>query len=233
MNRSMRNKLFSQLVAVSVFLTGAAASASGDAEKGAKQFRKCKACHAIGADAKNKVGPHLNDIVGAKIGANADFKYSKAFRTLRDAGETWTAENLDAFLTKPRDFAKGTKMSFAGVKKAEQRADLIAYLATFSTGAEVDAVESDEFVVASEILGIEGDAEYGEYLASECTTCHQADGENDGIPAIVGWATDDFVTAMHAYKEKHREHPVMQMTAGRLSNEEIAALAVYFESLGE
>ena len=82
-----------------------------------------------------------------------------------------------------------------------------------------------------EILAIEGDLEYGEYLASECTTCHQADGGNDGIPSIVGWETDDFVTAMHAYKQKHRDNPVMQMVTGRLANDEIAALAAYFKSL--
>ena len=82
------------------------------------------------------------------------------------------------------------------------------------------------------VLAIEGDVEYGEYLASECTTCHQADGENDGIPSIVGWNTEDFATAMHAYKEKHRENPVMQMISGRLDNDEIAALAAYFKGLG-
>jgi cytochrome c len=82
-------------------------------------------------------------------------------------------------------------------------------------------------------LAIEGDFDYGEYLASECTTCHQASGGNDGIPSIIGWETEDFVTAMHAYKQKHRENPVMQLVAGRLADDEIAALAVYFKSLLE
>ena len=87
------------------------------------------------------------------------------------------------------------------------------------------------FTVPAEVLALVGDVEYGEYLASECTTCHQADGGNDGIPGIVGWNIDDFVTAMHAYKAKHRENPVMQMITGRLANDEIAALAAYFKSL--
>lgn len=73
--------------------------------------------------------------------------------------------------------------------------------------------------------------EYGEYLASECTACHQASGANNGIPAIIGWEPDDFVIAMHAYKQKHRDNPVMQMVTGRLANDEIAALAAYFNSL--
>ena len=88
------------------------------------------------------------------------------------------------------------------------------------------------FTVAPNILAIEGDREYGEYLGSECTTCHQASGDANGIPSIIGWDTEDFVIAMHAYKQKHRENPVMQMITGRLANDEIAALAAYFKSLG-
>ena len=97
--------------------------------------------------------------------------------------------------------------------------------------AQATSIEA-AFTVSQEILAIEGDPEYGEYLGSECTTCHQANGGNDGIPSIVGWETEDFVIAMHAYKEKHRENPVMQMITGRLANDEIAALAAYFKSLG-
>ena len=66
--------------------------------------------------------------------------------------------------------------------------------------------------------------------ATQCATCHQADGSMEGIPSIVGWPEEDFVVAMHAYKNKQRSHPVMQMIAGRLNDEEIAALAAYFQS---
>lgn len=83
--------------------------------------------------------------------------------------------------------------------------------------------------VAPEILALTGDRAYGEYLASDCTACHQADGSDKGIPSITGWPQEIFVIVMHAYKNKDRAHPVMQMMAGRLSNEEIAALAAYFE----
>ena len=82
-----------------------------------------------------------------------------------------------------------------------------------------------------EILALKGDPEYGEYLSNECLTCHQADGGADGIPSITQWPEEDFVVAMHAYKRKLRPHPVMQMMAGRLSNDEIAALAAYFKDL--
>ena len=86
--------------------------------------------------------------------------------------------------------------------------------------------------VLADILAIKGDLEYGEYLASECTTCHRHDGTSEEIPGIVGWQAKDFAAAMSAYKSKSRAHPVMQMVAGRLGNEEIAALAAFLENLG-
>ncbi len=85
--------------------------------------------------------------------------------------------------------------------------------------------------MSANILAIEADPEYGAYLASECLTCHRADGSYDGIPSITGWPVDDFVRAMLAYRQKLRPHPAMQMIAGRLSDEEIAALAAYFAKL--
>lgn len=81
------------------------------------------------------------------------------------------------------------------------------------------------------VLMVEGDIEYGAYLSGECTTCHQVSGAHDGIPNIVQWDTVFFMLAMHEYKLKSREHPVMQMVAGRLGTEEIAALAAYFAQL--
>ncbi len=76
-----------------------------------------------------------------------------------------------------------------------------------------------------------GDAEYGEYLASECTACHQASGEVDGIPSIIGWDEESFRLSMHDYRVKTRQHPVMNMIAERLGDEEIAALSAYFAKL--
>ena len=99
-----------------------------------------------------------------------------------------------------------------------------------SPGCHCAAIRSDPDVDPA-ILAIAGDRDYGEYLSSECTTCHQASGADKGIPSITGWPVEDFVVAMHAYKVKHRPHPVMQMMASRLSEEEIASLAVYFEGV--
>lgn len=217
-------------VAASVFVTGASAEVFGDPERGRQVYKKCSSCHMVGPDARKRVGPVLNNILSSRAAAVPDFKYSKAMKAAGDDGLHWTPEVLDAFLLNPKQMLPRTKMSFRGLKSEEDRIDLIAYLATFSGGAMAAQVD-EGFVVSAEILALEGDVEYGEYLSSECTTCHQASGSDDGIPGIVGWETADFATAMHAYKQKSREHPVMQMVSGRLSNEEIAALAAYFKNL--
>ena len=75
------------------------------------------------------------------------------------------------------------------------------------------------------------DRALGEYLSSECVTCHQVSGQYDGIPPIVGWPEESFVEIIDEYRQKKRNNPVMQTIANRLSNEEIAALAAYFGSL--
>lgn len=118
-------------VAMLVALT-APAFAEGDADKGEKVFKKCKACHAVGDDAKNKVGPVLNGIVGAPAGQNPDFKYSDALTEQASEGLVWDEESLTVFLTKPKDFIKGTKMSFAGLRKDADTENVIAYLSTFN-----------------------------------------------------------------------------------------------------
>ncbi|AZQ68209.1 c-type cytochrome [Silicimonas algicola] len=78
-----------------------------------------------------------------------------------------------------------------------------------------------------------GDSEYGAYLSGECTTCHRADGADEGIPPIVGWHEEAFVAALQAYRSKTRLHPVMNMVAGRLNDDEIEALAAYFATLAD
>jgi cytochrome c553 len=75
------------------------------------------------------------------------------------------------------------------------------------------------------------DKAFGEYLSSECVTCHQLTGQFDGIRPIVGWPEALFIEAMGEYRQKKRDNPIMQTIAARLSNEEVAALAAYFGSL--
>lgn len=215
---------------------GAAEEPVGDPVQGAKAFKKCQSCHQVGEGAKNRVGPHLNGIFGRTAGRNDGAKYSKSMIRAGDDGLVWTNETLDAFIENPKALVSKTRMSFRGIKDSAARANLLAYLRGFSDDpanipeAEPTAKGTDHNLDPS-ILAIVGDPEYGEYLASECRTCHQSSGANDGIPGINGWPSEDFVVAMHAYKQKLRPHPVMQMMAGRLSDEEIAALAAYFKDL--
>jgi cytochrome c len=127
----MMKKLATVLTVLAVTGFAGAAFAEGDAAAGEKVFKKCKACHAIGEGAKNKVGPMLNGIVDNDIASVDGFKYSKAFVAKKAEGLVWTEEALDAYLTKPKKFIPGTKMSFAGLKKEKQRSDVISYLMTF------------------------------------------------------------------------------------------------------
>ena len=108
------------------------ALAGGDPAAGESVFRKCKSCHEVGPNAEAKVGPPLNEIVGSLLGQVDDFRYSNTMVEMGEAGTAWTVENLDIYLTKPRDFVDRTRMSFAGLRDAEDRADVIAYLASVS-----------------------------------------------------------------------------------------------------
>ncbi|MEC9401664.1 MAG: cytochrome c family protein [Pseudomonadota bacterium] len=103
------------------------ASAEGDPAKGEKVFKKCAACHAVGPEAKNKVGPELNGIVGRAWGAVDGYKYSANLLELAD-GKVWDEETLDVYLTKPKDLIPKGKMAFAGLKTEDDRANVIAYL---------------------------------------------------------------------------------------------------------
>lgn len=107
--------------------------AEGSADGGAKVFKKCAACHAIGEGAKNKVGPELNAIVGRKVAAVESFNYSPAFKAKAQEGWVWDEKHLTEYLANPKAYIKGTKMTFVGLKKPEEIADLVAYLKTFST----------------------------------------------------------------------------------------------------
>lgn len=210
----------------------------GDAEKGAAIWDECSGCHEIGPGAKNAIGPKLNGIFGRKAASLEEFRYSRSLERAGRDGLIWTLETLDAYIDNPRTFASGTRMSYPGLKDAAKRADLLAFLRDFSDRPR-DIPEAEPTARRSvpelppDVLALKGDPEFGEYLASECQTCHQASGADAGIPSITLWPEEDFVLAMHAYKQKLRPHPVMQMMAGRLTEEEIAALAAYFATLEE
>ncbi len=99
--------------------------ASTSAVEGAKVFKKCAACHSISQGGANKIGPALWGVLGRKAGSVSDYKYSKA---LVAHGKPWSFEEMNGFLLKPKDWIKGTKMSFAGLKNADERAAVILYM---------------------------------------------------------------------------------------------------------
>ena len=108
-------------------------SAQGDAEKGKRLFNRCKACHNLTATARRRIGPNLDNLFGRQAGAQDGFKYSKA---LMEADFIWTEKNLDEWLAQPRSFLPGNKMAFAGLRKEQDRKDLMAYLRVATVESE-------------------------------------------------------------------------------------------------
>ena len=103
----------------------AALMAMGDITSGQKIFKKCAACHSISKGGKNNIGPALYNVVGRKVGAISDYKYSKS---LASYDKEWTFEELNGFLIKPAKWIRGTKMAYAGLRKEKDRASVIKYL---------------------------------------------------------------------------------------------------------
>ena len=122
-NQSVSN--ISQATKVVEKIDIAVLMAMGDITSGKKIFKKCAACHSINKGGANKIGPALYNVVGRKVGNISDYKYSKA---LASYGKEWTFEELNGFLQKPASYLKGTKMSYAGLRKEKDRASIIKYL---------------------------------------------------------------------------------------------------------
>lgn len=211
----------------------------GNAENGQQLWEyDCAACHEIGPDARDGIGPHLNGIFGRRAGAHDGFAYSESLQRMGRDGLIWDFARLDAFIADPYALASDTRMGYAGMEDPQERADLLAYLRLFSDSpANIPEAQPTarrvEMDLPPEVLAIRGDREWGEYLASECTTCHQRSGAAAGIPSITFWPEDRFVVAMHAYRAGLRPHQVMQNVASRLTDEDIAALASYFATIDE
>jgi len=118
-------KKFRALVIVlAVLAAGGNAQAAGDVEKGKRAFNKCKACHALEAG-KKRIGPSLYGMFGKTAGTDKGYSYSSA---MKKSNIVWSEATLDKYIEYPRKIVPGTKMAFPGIKKKEEREDLIAYL---------------------------------------------------------------------------------------------------------
>jgi cytochrome c len=121
------------IMATTLLVAGTVAALAQDAAAGEKDFLVCRACHQIGQGAKIAVGPVLNGVVGRKAGSYPGYSYSDANR---DSGLVWTPEELDTYLTSPQSVVPHTKMIFPGLKDAQKRKDVIAFLEQFGADGQ-------------------------------------------------------------------------------------------------
>ena len=130
--RSNKEQIMKKLIVSALVIIASSAAASAalaqDAEAGKASFNKCLACHAIGEDAKNKVGPELNGLDGRKSGTAPDYSYSDANK---NSGITWSEAEFKDYIKDPKAKIPGTKMIFAGIKNENEANDLWAYLAQY------------------------------------------------------------------------------------------------------
>lgn len=137
--------------------------ASADIDNGIKAFKKCAACHTVEEGGANKVGPNLWNIVNRTVATAPDFGYSTAMTEYADGGaNSWTYAHLNGFLAAPKKFIKGTAMGFAGLKKTQDRADIIAYLRTLSASpAPLPADEAPEAAAVTDTTSTDTGADTG------------------------------------------------------------------------
>ena len=119
-------------IAVVCSLSTVSLAADGNPTEGEEIFKACRACHQVGPDAKNALGPVLNGIVGRKAGSVEGFNYSPANKEAGDKGWVWTDDNLMKYLENPRAAMPNNRMAFAGLKDEQDRRDVIAYLKKFN-----------------------------------------------------------------------------------------------------
>ena len=112
------------LLALAAAALAATPAVAADVANGQKVFRQCQACHVVDQE-QNRVGPHLVGIIGRPAGTVDGFKYSDA---MKNSGITWTSDTIAEYLANPRAYVNGNRMAFAGLKKPEDIADVIAYL---------------------------------------------------------------------------------------------------------
>jgi cytochrome c len=120
------------ILAAAILLLCPHLAVAQDTSAGEAAFKKCTACHDVGDGARNRMGPVLNGVFGRTAGTLEGFGFSKAMVAAGDGGLIWTPETMAAFLKKPREFVKGTKMAFVGINDDTEIKNIETYLLTFS-----------------------------------------------------------------------------------------------------
>ncbi len=192
---------------------------------------RCLDCHAIDDDPAEHVGPSLQGIVGRRVADIDSYGYSAALYQKRAAGHIWDGDTLDWFLESPQSMAPGVAMIYSGVPDPDDRARLIAWLASGPKPLAAIALKSaalERTPEVSAVLEIQPDAEYGEYLAGGCLTCHFAPGSSGSVPPINGLPAAYFINALLEYQQGERANPIMQTMSSPLGAQELAALASVF-----
>jgi len=123
----MKFRLGLAVLATAATVAVAPAAYAGDPAEGEKVYRQCRACHVVDKP-QNRVGPTLNGVIGRTAGTVDGFRYSPAMKGAGEEGLVWTKENIAAYLKDPRDFIKGNRMAFRGLKKEEDIENVIAYI---------------------------------------------------------------------------------------------------------
>ena len=132
----MKNLTLSTMIAIATSIAASSLALAQDATAGKASFNKCLACHSIGEDAKNKVGPQLNGLDGRKSGTAPDYNYTDANK---NSGITWSEAEFKEYIKDPKAKIPGTKMAFAGIKKEQEVNDLWAYVSQYDKDGKIKA----------------------------------------------------------------------------------------------
>ena len=190
----------------------------------------CLACHSLATDGPPGVGPSLAGIAGRELGADPTYTYSAAFTRKASDGLVWDRDTLDRFLEQPQAVVEGTAMSYPGLPDPAHRAILVDWLFSDPEGKAAELTDANYSAnpEVQQVLSIAGDAEYGEYLAGECLTCHQMSDHSGRVPPIHNLTPDYFINALLEYQSGTRSNSVMQTVSSALGPEEMAALSAVF-----
>lgn len=192
----------------------------------------CLDCHSINDVSADRVGPTLKNIVGRRAASIRSYKYSAALYQKEAVGLIWDEDTLDRFLQSPQSMAPGNAMTFAGIPDANDRAKLVAWLASGPARLPNEVLVASPLLYIPEVRAVlltKADTEYGEFLAGKCLTCHFTPGASGSIPPISGLPAEYFINALLEYQQGKRPNRVMQVMSEPLGTKELASLADFFE----